>query len=193
MRMNTGAVFAGAIMLAATGLGGCATKDFVLQQFGTEDQKVSANQARIDAHDAQLAKVDKTSREAMERAEAAGKLAQGKFIYQIVLQDDSVKFAANSAALSPEAQTRLMDFVQKLKSENKNVYVEIQGHIDHAERRHADLGQARAEAVRRFMSQQGVPLSRISTISYGDTAPATPDTSPAGHAQNRRVVLIVVA
>jgi outer membrane protein OmpA-like peptidoglycan-associated protein len=190
--MNSGAVFAGAIMLAATGLGGCATKDFVLQQFGTEDQKVSASQARIDQHDAQLSKLDKTSREALERADAAGKLAQGKFVYSIVLQDDSVKFAANSAALSPEAQARLMDFVQKLKGENKNVYVEIQGHIDHAEHRRADLGQARAEAVRRFMSQQGVPLSRISTISYGDTAPATTDTSPAGHAQNRRVVLIVV-
>jgi outer membrane protein OmpA-like peptidoglycan-associated protein len=193
MRLKSGAVFAGAIMAAAAGLGGCATKDFVLQQFGTEDQKVSANQARIDQHDAQMAKLDKTSREALERADAAGKLAQGKFVYQIVLQDDSVKFAANSAQISPEAQARLMDFVQKLKSENKNVYVEIQGHTDHAERRRAGLGEARAEAVRRFMSQQGVPLSRISTISYGDTTPATTDASPAGRAQNRRVVLIVVA
>jgi outer membrane protein OmpA-like peptidoglycan-associated protein len=193
MNVNLRAGLMGAVMIAAASVGGCATKDFVNQRFGAEDQKVSANQGRIDAHDARIAKDDQTAREAMERADAAGKLAQGKFIYSIVLQDDSVKFAANSAQLSPEAQTRLMDFVQKLKSENKNVYVEIQGHIDHAEHRHLGLAGARAEAVRRFMSQQGVPLSRISTISYGDTIPASPDASPAGHAQNRRVVLIVVA
>ena len=37
---------------------------------------------------------------------------------------------------------------------------------------------ARAEAVRRFMSREGIALNRISTISYGDTAPvAGPDST----------------
>ena len=62
----------------------------------------------------------------MDRATAAGKLAEGKFLYQEVLTDDSMKFGVAQAKLSPEAQARLDTFVVKLKSENRNVYVEVQ-------------------------------------------------------------------
>jgi outer membrane protein OmpA-like peptidoglycan-associated protein len=55
------------------------------------------------------------------------------------------------------------------------------------------LGEARAQAVRRFLYQQGVPLNRMSAISYGDTTPASPDKTRQGRAQNRRVVVVVMA
>ena len=55
------------------------------------------------------------------------------------------------------------------------------------------LGEERAEAVRLFMNRQGVPLNRMSTISYGDEAPVAPNNTRAGRAQNRRVMLIVMA
>jgi outer membrane protein OmpA-like peptidoglycan-associated protein len=142
-----------------------------------------------------MANLDQTSREALERAEAAGKLAEGKFLYQMVLSDDSVKFPVDGSRLSPEAQTRLMDFVQKLKTDNKNVYLEIQGHTDATGDQSANkrLGEARAEAVRLFMNQQGVPLNRMSTISYGQDSPVASNHTRAGRAQNRRVVVIVMA
>ena len=195
MKLNSGAGLMGAVMIAAAGLGGCATKDFVRQQVGAVDQKVTSDQSRLDQHDARLAGLDQTTREAMERAEAAGKLAEGKFLYSMVLSDDSVKFPTNSAELSPEAQTRLMDFVQKLKTENKNVYLEIQGHTDSRGSKPLNmrLGAERAEAVRLFMNRQGVPLNRMSTISYGPDAPVAPNTTAQGRAQNRRVVIIVMA
>jgi outer membrane protein OmpA-like peptidoglycan-associated protein len=196
MSINKGAAGAiAAVMIGALGLGGCATKDFVLEKVGAVNKRVDADNGRMDQQDARLAGLDKTSREAMDRATAAGKLAEGKFLYSMVLSDDSVKFPAKSAELSPEAKTRLMDFVQKLKAENKNVYLEIQGHTDSTGSPAANmrLGEERAEAVRRFMSQQGVPLNRMSTISYGDTSPAAPNNTKEGKAQNRRVVLIVMA
>jgi peptidoglycan-associated lipoprotein len=195
MRVQLKGALLGAAMIGALGVSGCATEDFVRQQVGGVDQKVTANQSRLDQHDARLAGLDKSSREAMERAEAAGKLAEGKFLYSMVLSDDGVKFARNSADLSPEAKTRLMDFIQKLKSENRNVYLEIQGHTDSKGSPAANmaLGEERAETVRRFLYQQGVPLNRMSTISYGDTTPAAPNDTPAGRAQNRRVVLVVMA
>ena len=43
------------------------------------------------------------------------------------------------------------------------------------------------------MSLQGVPLNRMSTISYGNEQPIAPNTTRAGRAQNRRVVLVVLA
>ena len=131
----------------------------------------------------------------MSRAEAAGKLAEGKFLYSMVLSDNSVKFPLDSSKLSDEAQTRLADFVTKLTSDNKNVYVEIQGHTDATgdNATNMRLGEARAEAVRLFMNRKGVPLNRMATISYGDTSPVAPNNTRGGRAQNRRVVLIVMA
>ncbi|MBA3811837.1 MAG: OmpA family protein [Caulobacteraceae bacterium] len=195
MRVNSGAWIVGAVMVGAVGMNGCATKGFVREQVAVIDQKATANQARLDQDDTHLADLDRTSREALERARAAGKLAEGKFLYAMVLSDDSVKFPVDSARLSPEAQTRLMDFVQKLKTDNKNVYLEIQGHTDSTgpKPRNLQLGEARAEAVRRFMNQQGVPLNRMSAISYGDETPVASNSTHTGRAQNRRVVVIVMA
>ena len=91
-----------------------------------------------------------------------------------------MKFPVDGSKLSPEAQTRLMDFVSKLKADNKNVYLEIQGHTDATGPKPLNerLGEERAEAVRLFMNQQGVPLNRMATISYGPT-PRSRRTTPA--------------
>jgi len=113
----------------------------------------------------------------------------------MVLSDDSVKFRADSAKLSPEAQQRLTDFADKLKNDNRNVYLEIQGHTDSRgkDNLNARLGEERAEAVRLFMNQHGVPLNRMATISYGKQDPVANNKTRAGRAQNRRVVLIVMS
>jgi len=177
-----------AVSAGALTLGGCATKGFVRNLVAPVD-------AKVQAHETHLGQLDRTSQEALDRATAAGKLAEGKFLYSMVLSDDSVKFPTDGSALSDEAKTRLMDFVQKLKSENKNVYLEIQGHTDDtgAKTHNMRLGEDRAEAVRLFFNQQGVALNRMSTISYGDTAPVAPNTTPEGRSQNRRVVVVVLS
>jgi peptidoglycan-associated lipoprotein len=179
---------AGVALSAALSLSACATEDYV-------NTHVAAVQTQVDAQGVHLTQLDQTTREALERAEAAGKLAEGKFMYSVVLSDDSMKFPVASSELSPEAQTRLMDFVQKLKADNKNVYLEIQGYTDNtgSSAGNLRLGEERAEAVRRFMSLQGVALNRMATISYGDGQPVAPNTTREGRAQNRRVVLVVLA
>jgi len=176
-------------------LQGCATRDFVRKQLGIEDTKVQATQSQVNTHEQHLGELDKTTREALERAQAAGKLAEGKFLYSMVLSDDSVKFPVNGSDLSPEAQTRLMDFVQKLKTDNRNVYLEIQGHTDStgSPALNRRLGLDRAEAVRLFMNKQGVALNRMSTISYGSEVPVASNDTKEGRAQNRRVVVVVLA
>jgi peptidoglycan-associated lipoprotein len=184
------------LMLASTlSLGACATQDYVDKHVAPVQAQVTDVQGHQQAQDQQLAQLDQTTRDAMQRAEAANKLAEGKFLYSMVLSDDSVKFPVDGSKLSPEAQTRLMDFISKLKSDNKNVYLEIQGHTDATGPKPLNerLGEQRAEAVRLFMNQQGVPLNRMATISYGPDVPVAPNTTREGRAQNRRVVLIVMA
>jgi peptidoglycan-associated lipoprotein len=184
------------LMLASTlSLGACATQDYVDKHVATVQGQVADVQGHQQTQDQQLSQLDQTTRDAMQRAEAANKLAEGKFLYSMVLSDDSVKFPVDGSKLSTEAQTRLMDFISKLKSDNKNVYLEIQGHTDATGDKtfNERLGEQRAEAVRLFMNQQGVPLNRMATISYGPDVPVAPNTTREGRAQNRRVVLIVLA
>jgi len=112
----------------------------------------------------------------------------------VVLSDDSVKFPSDRHALSPEAEARLAELVQRLTSENRNVYLEIQGHTDSTgpSGYNDQLGEARAEAVRKYLSQQGIALNRMATISYGEESPVAPNTTAEGRSQNRRVAIIVL-
>ena len=192
MKLKSGALIVGAILVGAVGLSGCATKSYVRDQVAVEDQKSGA---RFDQNDQRMTGIDQTARDALQRATAAGKLAEGKFLYQMVLSDDSVKFPVDRASLSPEAEARLTDFVTKLKADNRNVYVEIQGHTDSTGTPDLNkkLGEDRAETVRLFMNKEGVALNRMSTISYGAEAPVAPNNTKQGRAQNRRVVVIVLA
>ena len=194
-RVKTMAYAAAVVAAMALSLGGCATKDYVNQQVAAEDAKVQATQTTLDQNQAHLGRLDQATKDALDRATAAGKLAQGKFLYSMILSDDSVKFPADSSKLSPEARQRLTDFAEKLKSDNRNVYLEIQGHTDStgSDGSNQRLGEERAEAVRLFMNQHGVPLNRMSTISYGKQDPVASNKTRAGRAQNRRVVLIVMA
>ena len=177
-----------ALIASGLSLSACATKGYVNDQVGVVN-------TRVDGTETHLAEVDRTSQEALKRATEAGKLAEGKFLYSVVLSDDSVKFPLNQHELSPEAEQRLADFAAKLKSDNKNVYLEVQGFTDSSGNPayNENLGGARAEAVRKFLSKQGVPLNRMATISYGEDDPVAPNNTPDGRAQNRRVVIQVLA
>ena len=194
MQIMKPAIFT-AIAVSALSLGGCATKDYVNEHVAAVDAKVQATQGQVDRHESHLTQLDQATKEALDRATAAGKLAEGKFLYSMVLSDDSVKFPVDSAKLSKEAEERLASFVDKLKNDNRNVYLEIQGHTDArgAATTNQRLGAERAEAVRVFMSKHGVPLNRMATISYGKDDPVADNKSRQGRAQNRRVVLIVMS
>ena len=187
-----------ALTAAALSLGACATEKYVNEHVAVVDQKAQSTQSQVDQqgqaiqqHDSRLAQLDQATKDAMQRADAANTAAQGKFTYTPVLTDDSIKFNYQSAKLTAEAQTRLMDLVNKLKTDNKNVYVEIQGHTD--AREPMSIGEKRAQAVRQFMNQQGVALNRMASIDYGKEQPIADNKTRAGRAQNRCVVLVVLS
>ena len=186
------------VVLASTG---CATKKYVGEQVTQVEDRVSgvetqveATQVRLQDQDVRLTATSQTAQDALDRAIAAGKLAEGKFLYETVLTDEGVKFGFNAKELSPEAQSALAEFANQLKTQNKNVYVEIQGHTDEVgpDGYNEELGQERADAARFYLAKQGVPLHRMNSISYGEAAPIADNTSQDGRAQNRRVVLVVL-
>ncbi len=121
-------------------------------------------------------------------------LAQGKFLYNVVLTESDIPFSTGKSELSVDARDQLEVLAARLKTDNKNVYLEIQGHTDATGEPSFNqwLGEQRAETVKRYLHTQGVALDRMATISYGEDAPVAENSTPEGRAQNRRVEIVVL-
>jgi peptidoglycan-associated lipoprotein len=189
---------------------GCATNKSVDQKIdarvaeaeaksNTKIESVAGQVEQVQQHqkeqDAELASLSQEAKDALKRATDAGVLAKGKVAFQQTFGEDRVKFKVDKYELNDTAKAALDDFANKVKSLSDQYYIEIQGHTDDTggKRYNEDLGERRAEAVRRYLSRQdGLPLMRMSTISYGDTLPVAPNKTRAGRAQNRRVVIVVL-
>lgn len=204
------------LIFMSLGFWGCASKGFVQSEVAgihsrvdEVESQVESNQTgldeqgtRIDDQDEQIAEVSlkledasATARDAFDRAQKAGKLAEGKLLFETALTEDKVKFGFDKAKLGSEATVALDEFASQLVSANESVFIEIQGHTDSigAEDYNLELGFKRAEAVLRYLNMRhGLPLHRMSAISYGETAPIADNKTREGKNQNRRVVLVVL-
>ena len=200
------------IALAVVSLGfvaaGCATKKHVKtevtridKEIATIETSVEASETRLKEHDStisqhgeQLNQLSKESQEALNRAQSAEKLAKGKLLYQVTLTDDKVHFKFNKADLPDTGREILDNLINQLKADNRNVYIEIQGYTDSvgAENYNMKLGESRAESVRRYLAENGIPLHRINTISYGEGRPIASNRTSSGRSANRRVVIQVL-
>lgn len=202
---------AGAVLLA-----GCATKDYVNEQVVSVNSRMDgqhaensekftkaaaarrALEARVNAKQAEMQTAidgaSNTAKEALERANAAGKLAEGKFMYETNVSGQ-LAFDFEASKLTPDMMSQLDTFVAGLKSDNKNVYIEIQGHTDSSgsEITNMKMGQDRADAVRYYLATKGgIALHRMNAISYGESAPIADNKTRAGRTENRRVTLVVL-
>lgn len=185
---------------------GCATKKYVSgevekssaaaeKHISDVESQVEQTQTTVSNHEQRIQELDRSTKDALNRASEAGKLAQGKFNYSVVLSDDKAHFPLNRHELSKEAKSELDEFVDHLKNDDKNVYLEIQGHTDSTGTRDYNmrLGEERAEAVRLYLNQKGVALNRMGTISYGETEPVDSNRTKVGRSKNRRVVIVVLS
>lgn len=165
-----------------------AAVDRLAPQASANDEILRKQNERIDTF-------SRTAFEALKRAVTAKKLAEGKFMYEMVMADNSLVFTLGESELTKEAKARLDAFADNLKAENRDVYIEIQGHTDSngSAAYNLKLGDVRAEMVRRYLNIEcGIHLHRMATISYGESTPVADNDTPAGREQNRRVVLVVL-
>lgn len=186
-------------------LSACATKDFVRETVAPVQTSVSGLGTRVQAHDEGLkaldsrmqgseARIQALQQEAAARAEAAKKLPAPRLLMSTLLTDDKIKFRSGRAQLTEEAGQELDQLVAKLKADDQPVFVEIQGHTDStgSDPGNQQLGLQRAEAVRLHLARAGLPLARMATISYGESAPLADNNTREGRSTNRRVHLIVM-
>ncbi len=187
-------------------LGACATSKSVDEKIAASqastNQKIESVASQVEdlqqkqtATDARVEQLSQSAAEALKRAQEAGVLAKGKVVFEQTFSEDRVKFQLDSYELSAEAKAALDEFAGKAKGLGSQYFIEIQGHTDDSggERYNEELGQRRADSVRRYLSREHkLPLARMSTISYGDTLPLESNRTRAGRSANRRVVLVVL-
>ena len=176
-------------------------------------ERVRAAEGRITEVDSKAAaagesatKANAAAAEAANRATEVGKTAETraagieaetrKLIFETVLSEDRGQFKLGKSVLPDDATSALDTMVNTLKADKKAVWVEIEGHTDNTGDKvmNEKLGMARAEAVKRYLYEKHqIPLHKINVISYGEDKPVAPNNTRDGRAQNRRVVIKVLA
>src|SRR4051812_48635024 len=158
-------------------------------------QAAQAAQAANDAAGAANANATKVGSEANTKFDAIDK-ASKRLVYEVVLSEDQGNFKFGKTVLPDEAKQKIDEMVAQMKQDPKNIYLEIEGHTDNVGDKVTNerIGLARADAVKRYLYEQyQIPLHKMNVISYGEEKPVAPNKTKAGRAQNRRVVIKVLA
>ena len=211
------------VALAIGGSTACATKKFVRTEVGAVNDKVGTlsqqleqNEQRTKENEQKIAQVDQRAGVADQKAVAAGSAAQEaksaaaavdakadaidkankKLVYEVVLSEAEGGFKFGKAVLPDEARAQLDKMIADLQADPKAVWFEVEGHTDAIgdAKNNEHLGLERAEQVKRYLYEtHKVPLHKINVISYGETKPASTNKTKAGRAENRRIVVRVLA
>jgi len=168
--------------------------------------KVTEVDSKAAAAGESAAKANAAAADAANRAGEVGKTAEArsasieaetrKLIFETVLSEDRGQFKLGKAELPEDATAAIDNMVNTLKADKKALWVEIEGHTDNIgdAKYNESLGLLRAEAVKRYLYEKHqVPLHKINVISYGEEKPVAPNKTRDGRAQNRRVVIKVLA
>ncbi|GAC1462804.1 MAG: hypothetical protein PVSMB1_13360 [Gemmatimonadaceae bacterium] len=201
----------------------CATKKFVRTQVDevngkveTLGQSLEATQQQTKENAARITQVDQkadqantaavTAQTSATTAQGAAKESMAKvnavdaaskrLIFQVVISDAEGNFKLGKADLPDDVKGKLDQLATKLKADPAGNFIEIEGHTDSigSAATNERLGLARAEAAKKYLYETyQIPLHKINVISYGKEKPVAPNTTKDGRAQNRRVVIKVLA
>lgn len=106
----------------------------------------------------------------------------------------NITFETGRAIVRPEAKD-VLEQIYNLLIQAENAKLDLIGHTDNTGTRDGNysLSLARAESVKTYLIQRGIPSSRFQKIDgKGQDEPVGDNTTPAGKARNRRVVVTLL-
>jgi outer membrane protein OmpA-like peptidoglycan-associated protein len=184
-----------------------ATAAAVVQQQAAQAAADQAAKDRAAAQAQQRAAEAETqkARQAAAQAEAekaqlrAQLLAQLNSILQtrdsargLIVNMSDVLFDTGSYTLKPGAREKLAK-ISGIVLAHPGLMLQIEGHTDSvgSDEFNQQLSERRADSVRDFLAEQGVPASSITARGFGKTQPVASNDTPEGRQRNRRVELVV--
>jgi peptidoglycan-associated lipoprotein len=151
-----------------------------------QDSINAANRAREDSLAAARARQDSLA--ALERARQDSIANAGRAVTEARNALTAViHFDFDRSDITDEAKSTLDAKVPVLNA-NPAVRIRVAGHTDSrgSDEYNLALGQRRAAAAKRYLTQRGVDASRIDVISYGEERPAAQGEDESAWSQNRR-------
>ncbi|MBC7789597.1 MAG: OmpA family protein [Anaerolineae bacterium] len=153
-----------------------------------QDSLAAAERVRADS----VTRADAARRDSLARAQAA---ASAESAARDAARLEEVRstltapvyFDYDSDGLSDETRVALDAKIPVLNA-NPSVRLRIAGHADErgSDEHNLALGQRRAAAAKRYLSQRGIADSRIEIISFGEERPAMEGSDESAWSQNRR-------
>jgi outer membrane protein OmpA-like peptidoglycan-associated protein len=152
------------------------------------------NRAAADSSDAQLQQAVHDREELRARL-----LQQFNLILEtrdtargLVVNMSDVLFDSGKYTLRPLAREKLAK-ISGIVLAYPSLMLAVEGNTDSVgtEAYNQELSEQRAEGVRSYLTQEGVPESSTTATGFGKTRPIASNDTPEGRQQNRRVELIV--
>jgi outer membrane protein OmpA-like peptidoglycan-associated protein len=106
-----------------------------------------------------------------------------------------ILFDLDSSALRPESRQTLRELANTFAKYSDINRIEVEGHTDSTgtARYNNRLSQRRANSVRTYLVDQGVPGARIIARGYGESQPKASNDTSEGRQLNRRVEIHIRA
>jgi len=186
--------------------------DLAAQKAAQEKQEAQAAQAAALAQQQALQAENEKTRAQAEEAELGRQKAESekaemrarllKQLNAILVTRDTARgliatmpdvlFETNRYALRPAARESLAKVAGILLA-YPDLRLEVDGHTDSvgADAYNQQLSEKRADSVRDYLVQQGIPIASVTVQGFGKTQPVASNATAAGRQQNRRVELVV--
>jgi outer membrane protein OmpA-like peptidoglycan-associated protein len=195
-------------------LQGCiATQDWVREQLTPTESRVgklegelqqmstrlSATEGRIGQVDARVDQVSTRLDDVNNKADKALNSISNLRLDRKLLLDlkDGAFYSTNSTVLTAAGKQNIDVFLSDLKSDlagNDNVLIVVAGFTDStgSPEYNYELGLLRARGIMKYLTlEKNINPARVTSVSYGATAPVGDNSTSQGRAQNRRVEIRV--
>lgn len=155
-----------------------------------ENPDLAARVGPLPSLDGRSGVIDLGVARAIDRSPEAAARCQAAF--DELTGREKIAFDTGSADVSEASQALLDKLVETAKG-CPDARIEIAGHTDDqgTESNNLALSQRRAEAVMEYFVRQGISLSRLSAVGYGEGRPLVENRTAADRARNRRIEFVI--
>ncbi|HKV23426.1 MAG TPA: OmpA family protein [Candidatus Acidoferrum sp.] len=110
----------------------------------------------------------------------------------LIVNMSDVLFDTGSYTLKPGAREKLAK-ISGILLAHPGLNMQIEGHTDSvgSDEFNQQLSERRADSVRDFLAEQGVPVSTIAAKGLGKSQPVASNDTPEGRQRNRRVEIVL--
>ena len=147
---------------------------------------IAREQARRDSID-RARQAEQASAAERERLERERMAAEQRMVAARAALTAAIYFDLDQSDITGASQATL-DAKLPLLNANPNLRLRIAGHTDErgSDEYNLALGQRRAAAAKRYLTQHGIAENRIEIISFGEERPAQQGSDESAWSQNRR-------